>query len=54
MNDKKVEWVDVSEGIDTGNGIEIFGNLNIGDTLLARGSEELKPGTTINIKIIEK
>ncbi len=51
VNDQ-AEWVDVKEGIDTGYGVEIFGNLKEGDTLLSRGSEELKPGTTVKINLI--
>jgi membrane fusion protein (multidrug efflux system) len=53
INQEKIEWVDVKDGIDTGSGIEIFGDLNEGDTLLVRGSEELKPGTTVKIKLAE-
>ncbi len=45
------EWVDVHEGISLENGKEIFGNLKEGDTLLSRGSEELKPGSPVNVKI---
>lgn len=44
------EWVDVREGISLENGKEIFGNLKEGDTLLSRGSEELKPGSPVKIK----
>lgn len=54
VRSEKVEWIDVREGIDTGNGIEIFGNLNEGDTLLTRGSEELKEGTILKTKIVEE
>ena len=49
VNNGVVEWVDVREGISLDNGKEVFGNLKEGDTLLARGSEELKPGTKISI-----
>lgn len=41
----KAEWVDVRQGMSTDKGIEIFGNLNNGDTILNRASEERKPGT---------
>jgi membrane fusion protein, multidrug efflux system len=47
----EAEWVDVREGISTKDGKEIFGNMNEGDTILARGSEEIKPGTKLNIKV---
>lgn len=51
INNGEAEWVDVREGISTKNGKEIFGDLQEGDTILARGSEEIKPGTKLNIKI---
>lgn len=54
VKDGKVEWVDVREGISRADGVEIFGNLDEGDILLARGSEELKPGTGIKTKMKEQ
>lgn len=53
VKDGKAEWVDVREGISKADGVEIFGNLNEGDILLARGSEELKSGTEVKIKMTE-
>ncbi len=47
----KAEWVDVTEGISQETGLEIFGNLNEGDILLTRGSDELKPGATVKIAL---
>jgi len=41
-----VEWVDVGQGISTDKGVEIFGQLNPGDTLLVKATDERKPGTT--------
>lgn len=49
--DKMIEWVDVRSGISQGNGIEIFGDLKEGDTLLTRGSDEIKPGTAVKVNI---
>jgi RND family efflux transporter MFP subunit len=54
VKEGKAEWVDVQEGISQSEGVEIFGNLNEGDILLARGSEELKPGTEVKTKMIEQ
>lgn len=51
INKGVAEWVDVREGISTKDGKEIFGNLQEGDTILARGSEEIKQGTKLNIKV---
>ena len=47
----KVEWVDVKEGISMKDSVEIFGDMQEGDTLLTRGSEELKPGIAVKIMI---
>ena len=41
----KAEWVDVRQGMTTDKGIEIFGNIGNGDTLVNRASDERKPGT---------
>ena len=51
INNGEADWVDVREGISTKDGKEIFGNLQEGDTILARGSEEIKPRTKLNIKV---
>lgn len=42
----KAEWVDVRQGITLDNGIEIFGNLSINDTLVARATDERKQGSS--------
>ncbi len=46
VKDGKAEWVDVRQGMSTEKGIEIFGNLSNGDTLVARATDERKPGST--------
>jgi membrane fusion protein, multidrug efflux system len=51
INQDKVEWVDVTEGISQESGLEIFGNLQEGDILLTRGTDELKQGTTVKIAL---
>lgn len=45
VKDGKAAWVDVRQGISTDKGIEIFGDLANGDTLVTRASDERKPGT---------
>lgn len=47
----QTEWVDVREGISMKDGKEIFGALAEGDTILTRGSDEIKPETKLKIKI---
>jgi hypothetical protein len=45
------EWVDVAQGINLPDKTEIFGKLTEGDTLVAKGNEELKPGTRVITKL---
>ena len=47
LKDGKTEWVDVRPGMNTGDKIEIFGNLSEGDTLLVKATDEIKPGTKL-------
>lgn len=51
VNNGKAGWVDVREGISQENGLEIFGDLQEGDTLLTRASDELEAGTNVKINI---
>jgi len=46
----KAEWVDIRTGMNTGDRIEIFGNLSENDTLLQKATDEIKPGTSQAIK----
>ncbi|HEX5025246.1 MAG TPA: efflux RND transporter periplasmic adaptor subunit, partial [Agriterribacter sp.] len=41
----KAEWVDVRQGMTTDGGIEVFGNLNNGDTIVSRATDERKPNS---------
>jgi membrane fusion protein, multidrug efflux system len=41
-----VQWVDVRQGMTTDSGVEVFGELHPGDTLLTKATDERKPGTT--------
>ena len=50
LKDGKTEWIDAKNGISMNDKVEIFGNLNIGDTLLVRATDEIKPG----IRLIPK
>jgi hypothetical protein len=43
--------VEVREGISQENGIEIFGELSEGDTLLFRATDEIKPRASVTISI---
>jgi membrane fusion protein (multidrug efflux system) len=44
-------WVDVRTGFNMGEKLEIFGELNAGDTLVLKPTEELKTGTPVKPKL---
>ncbi|MFA6057508.1 MAG: efflux RND transporter periplasmic adaptor subunit [Taibaiella sp.] len=54
VKDGKADWVDVRNGINVNDRQEIFGNLNEGDTLLVRATDEIKAGTVIERKSLNK
>lgn len=51
LKNGKAEWIDVRNGMNTGDFIEIFGNLNVGDTLLFKATDEIKEGTLLVPKL---
>jgi RND family efflux transporter MFP subunit len=46
VKEGKAEWVDVRQGMTTDKGVEVFGELRAGDTLVGKASDERKPGAT--------
>jgi len=50
IHNRRAEWVDVKTGVTTGNWIEAFGDLDEGDEVLTRGTEQLRPGTELSPK----
>jgi RND family efflux transporter MFP subunit len=46
----KAEWVDVKKGRENDGRVEVFGNLNAGDEIVKTGSEEVRDGSTVNVK----
>jgi RND family efflux transporter MFP subunit len=54
LQNGKAEWVDIRNGMNTGDKIEIFGNLNTGDTLLIKATDEIKSGTKLIAKFLPK
>jgi membrane fusion protein, multidrug efflux system len=46
VKEGKAAWVDVRQGMSTDKGLEVFGDLNNGDTLIIRATDERKPGST--------
>jgi membrane fusion protein, multidrug efflux system len=47
IRQEKVEWVDVKIGAQSGPLIEVFGDLQEGEMLALRGTDELRPGTRV-------
>jgi multidrug efflux pump subunit AcrA (membrane-fusion protein) len=50
VRDSKTEWVDVKAGASSGGNIEVFGDLQAGDQVVVRGSDELAPGTQVKVQ----
>lgn len=47
VRDGKTEWVDVKAGASSGSYTEVFGDLQPGDEVAVRGSDEIAPGTQV-------
>ena len=45
----RTEWVDVKTGLTSGPLIEVFGDLQPGDEIAARGTDELKAGASVQV-----
>lgn len=52
VHDGKAQWVDVRQGMTTDSGIEVFGDLHAGDTLLSKATDERKPGSRAYWKMV--
>jgi len=50
IRDGKAEWIDVKRGAVMGNLVEVFGNLDAGDQVAVRGTDELRDGTQVTAK----
>lgn len=46
------EWVNVKQGVSSGNDTEVFGDLHPGENVVLRASEELLPNTRVSPRII--
>ena len=46
----RTEWIDVKTGLASGPLVEVFGDLRPGDTIAARGTDEIRPGTEVRVK----
>ena len=54
VREGQVEWVDVKRGVAMnqpgGDMVEVFGDLAPGDQIVARGTDELRPGVRVAVK----
>src|SRR5579859_2252589 len=48
IRDGKSEWVDVKTGVAAEKMTEVFGELHEGDVVAVRGTDELRPGTSVS------
>jgi RND family efflux transporter MFP subunit len=46
----QTDWIDVKTGLGSGPLTEVFGDLRPGDEIAARGTDEIRPGTTVRVK----
>lgn len=46
-----VEWIDIRRGAATGSLVEVFGDLAPGDLVAVRGTDEIRAGTQVEVKI---
>jgi hypothetical protein len=51
VNGEVAEWVDVKKGATQADLIEIVGPLKEGDTVLRRGSDEIREGTSLKVRL---
>jgi membrane fusion protein, multidrug efflux system len=47
----RTEWVDVKMGLTSGPLVEVFGDLKPGDDIVARGTDELKAGASVQVMV---
>jgi len=48
IRSNKAEWVDVQTGLNSGNLVEVFGELQAGDLIAVRGTDELRAGASVS------
>ena len=52
IRDGEAEWVDVKRGATMGDMVEVFGNLEQGDQVAVRGTDELRAGAHVVAKAV--
>ncbi|MGH7231550.1 MAG: hypothetical protein ACREJU_09365 [Nitrospiraceae bacterium] len=52
IREEKTEWVTVRKGQSVADLTEVFGDLRAGDQVVARATDELRPGTQVRLKLL--
>lgn len=47
VSDGTAEWVDVRRGMSEGDQVEVFGDLEAGDSIVLRATDEIRPGSRV-------
>jgi membrane fusion protein (multidrug efflux system) len=50
VNNGVAQWVNVGRGVRVGDLIEVFGPLKDGDTIVRRGTDEIREGSKVNVQ----
>jgi membrane fusion protein, multidrug efflux system len=50
VNDGVAQWVNVSRGARVDDLVEVFGALKDGDTIVRRGTDEIREGAKVNVQ----
>jgi hypothetical protein len=51
VRNNRAEWVDVKGGITSGSLMEVFGDLQEGEQVALRGTDELRPETMVSARL---
>src|SRR5215471_10797300 len=54
VKEGKVEWVPITRGPTIDKLVEVYGNLKPGDTIARRGTDELRAGAQVQVRVAEK
>ena len=52
INNGIADWVDVKTGATSGNLTEVFGDLRAGDTVALHGTDEIRPGSSVTVRLV--
>jgi membrane fusion protein (multidrug efflux system) len=53
VRDGRTEWVDVKTGLPSGSLVEVYGDLEVGDAIAARGTDEVRAGAQVHTKPVK-